>query len=363
MKIALLNMYYDNNYGGNLQRYALSCVLRRLGHEVTYLYIRQNWNLYSGKRILKDTIKKIIKHYLLFQETEQVCWWKTENEQYKKQTSVTEHFLEKYIHHSPVLSGKFWLECYAKRNHFDAFIVGSDQVWRKLYVQRFGLGMWFFDFLPEKYIGKRIAYGASFGVSEPEYTKEEQDLIRPLFNKFDAVSVREQSGLDLLKQYGWTSPEATCVLDPTLLLSANDYSLLIENANTKPLAGKLLCYILDMDVEKEQLINLKASELNLSPTILSSGKDATASVEQWLRNFRDAEYVITDSYHGLLFALIFHKSYRLIVNRSRGASRFESVERQLKFHINEPMDWDKLDEQLVAVRNHSIRFLKCALEN
>lgn len=362
MKIALLNMYYDNNYGGNLQRYALSCVLRRLGYEVTYLYIRQNWNLYSGKRILKDTIKKIIKHYLLFQETEQVCRWKTENEQYKKQTSVTEHFLEKYIHHSPVLSGKFWLECYAKRNHFDAFIVGSDQVWRKLYVQRFGLGTWFFDFLQDWYKGKRIAYGASFGVSEQEYTKAEQDLIRPLFNKFDAVSVREQSGLDLLKQYGWISPEASCVLDPTLLLKAEDYNLLIENADTKPLEGKLLCYILDMNEEKELLINQKSKEQNLFPTILSSGKDAKASVEQWLRSFRDAEYVITDSYHGLLFALIYHKPYHLIVNRSRGASRFESVERQLDFHINEPMGWDELDKRLDVVRNRSIRFLKSALE-
>ena len=355
-------MYYDNNYGGNLQRYALVSILKNLGYNVTCLYIRQNWSHKGLSYWIWKTVKQYIKHYILQHRNESISLWKDEKESYIQQTTLTESFYERYIQHTEVLYGDWWLKRSAKKNRFDVFIVGSDQVWRKLYVQRFGLGMWFFDFLPEKYVGKRIAYGASFGVSEPEYTKQEQDVIRPLFNKFDAVSVREQSGLDLLKQYGWTSPEATCVLDPTLLLKAEDYNLLIENADTKPLDGKLLCYILDMSEEKELLINQKSSELNLSPTILSSGKNATASVEQWLRSFRDAEYVITDSYHGLLFSLIFHKPYQLIVNRSRGASRFESVERQLNFHINEPMDWDKLDVQLEVVRGQSIRFLKHALE-
>lgn len=360
-KIALLNIYYDNNYGGNLQRYALYSVLRRIGYDVKYLYFRQNWNLYNGKRILKDTIKQLIKHYCFFQKGEQVCWWREEDDLYKKQTSITEQFLEMYIQHSPVLYGKWWLERYAKRNQYDAYIVGSDQVWRKKYVQRFGLGTWFFDFLPDNYKGKRIAYGASFGVSESEYTKEEQDMILPLFNKFDAVSVREESGVNLLKQYGWTSPEATCVLDPTLLLKAEDYIDLINAGDTYPLQGRLLCYILDMDEKKEQLINTKSRELKMRPTILSAGKDATLSVEQWLRSFKDAEYVITDSYHGLLFSLIFHKPFKLLINQSRGASRFESIERQLKIKLSEPIDWNQLDSQLEVERNKSIQFLKDAL--
>ena len=360
--IALLTMYYDNNYGGNLQRYALVTILKNLGCEVTCLYIRQNWSHYGLKYWIRNSIKQSIKHYLLQRKNETICLWKEEKESYIQQTLITEPFYERYIPHTDVLYGDWWLKRYAKKNRFDAYIVGSDQVWRKLYVQRFGLGTWFFDFLPDNYAGKRIAYGASFGVSEPEYSKEEQDLLRPFFNKFDAVSVREQRGQDLLKRYGWTSPEAKCVLDPTLLLKAEDYNLLIENADTKPLDGTLLCYILDMDVETEHLISHKSKELNLSPTILSSGLNATVSVEQWLRAFRDAEFVITDSYHGLLFSLIFHKSYQLIVNQSRGASRVESVEHQLNFHINEPMDWDKLDKQLEVVRNQSIQFLKSALE-
>lgn len=360
--IALLTMYYDNNYGGNLQRYALVTILKNLGCEVTCLYIRQNWSHYGLKYWIRNSIKQSIKHYLLQRKNETICLWKEEKESYIQQTSLTESFYDRYIPHTDVLYGDWWLKRYAKKNRFDAYIVGSDQVWRKLYVQRFGLGTWFFDFLPDNYAGKRIAYGASFGVSEPEYSKEEQDLLRPFFNKFDAVSVREQRGQDLLKRYGWTSPEAKCVLDPTLLLRADDYSLLIDAADTQPLTDKLLCYILDMDAEKEEYIKSKAEELNLKPTILSSGKNATVLVEQWLRDFKEAEYVVTDSYHGLLFSLIFHKPFKLIINQSRGASRFESVEHILNFSINEPIDWEQLDKQLEIARAKSIQFLKDALK-
>lgn len=360
-KIAILNMYYDNNYGGNLQRYALMTVLQRMDYDVTYLYIRQNWSLFSGREIVKKTIKQALKHHILGRAKEPIEWWKIEKEEYIQQSRVTEPFLEKYIPHSHVLYGTWWLKRYIKRNHFDAYIVGSDQVWRKQYVQRFGLGTWFFDFLPLNYSGKRIAYGASFGVRETEYDKEEQERLRPLFNKFDAVSVREESGLDLLKQYGWTNPRAEVVLDPTLLLTAEDYQHVIDAVETKPLEGKLLCYILDLNDEKEKIIQQTSKQLGLQPTMVSSGREATISVEQWLRDFSEAEYVITDSYHGLIFSLIFHKQFTLMVNQSRGASRFDSVEHLLNFHINELIDWTKLDKQMEIVRDKSIRFLKEAL--
>lgn len=360
-KVVLLTMYYDNNYGGNLQRYALAAILKNLGYDVTCLYIRQNWSHEGLKYWIWVTIKQFLKHYLLLRRNEPIRLWKDEKESYIQQTSLTEPFYERYIPHTDVFYGDRWLKRYAKKNRADAYIVGSDQVWRKLYVQRFGLGMWFFDFLPSSYVGKRIAYGASFGVNETEYTKEEQDFIRPLFNKFDAVSVREQSGLDILKQYGWISPDAICVLDPTLLLKSEDYIALVDAQKTKPLNGRLLCYILDMDIEKEALIKEKSEELDLRPTIQSAGKDATLSVEQWLRNFLEAEYIITDSYHGLLFSLLFHKPYKLIINHSRGASRFDSVAHLLGFHINEPIDWGEFDGHLETMRKKSIQFLENAL--
>ena len=75
----------------------------------------------------------------------------------------------------------------------------------------------------------------------------------------------------------------------------------------------------------------------------------------------EAEYVITDSYHGLLFSLLFHKPYRLVINHSRGASRFDSVAHLLDFHVNEPIDWDEFDGHLETMRKKSILFLENAL--
>lgn len=361
MKIALLNLHYDNNYGGNLQRYALMTVLRRMGHDVTYLYMRFNWSTKSCGFWTKESIQNFIKRYIFLRKDVIVFPWREEDSAYINKYSITDPFLERYISHSPVLWGRCWLERYAKAHHFDAYIVGSDQVWRKSYTPRYGVGMWFFDFLPNKYHGKLIAYGASFGVSEKEYTEEEQEIIRPLYNRFKAVSVREESGLKLLNQYGWTSPKATCVIDPTLLLSKEDYIQLVNAADTKPMERKLWCYILDMDREKEELINQKSEELSLLPTIYSFNENRKLSIEQWLRNFFEAEYVITDSYHGLIFSLIFHKSFYLIVNKERGATRFDSLCQMLDVNPNEPIDWQLLDKNLNKYRQSSLDFLRDAL--
>lgn len=362
-KIALLNLHYDNNYGGNLQRYALVTTLQRMGYEVTYLYMRFNWSIKGRRFWAKEFVKNAIKRFILFRKNVSICSWKNEDASLVQKYKVTDRFLERYIPHSNVLWGRSWIERYVRHHYFDAFIVGSDQVWRKSYTTRYGIGMWFFDFLPKDYAGKRIAYGASFGVSEPEYTKEEQDKIRSLFNQFNAVSIREKSGLALLNQYGWTSPKATCVLDPTLLLKSDDYINLINAAETSPLDGKLWCYILDMNKEKERLINRKSKELSLSTTIHSISSNAQLSVEQWLRNFHDADYVITDSYHGLIFSLIFHKPFSLIINKGRGATRFESLKQTLAIDFDSSLDWTAFEQQLKAAKQKSLDFLETALSN
>lgn len=329
---------------------------------MTYLYMRFNWSTKSCGFWVKESIRNFIKRYIFLRKNVSIFPWKEENPADKNKYSITDPFIERYISHSPVLWGRCWLEKYVKHNHFDAYIVGSDQVWRKSYTPRYGIGMWFFDFLPHNYHGKRIAYGASFGVTEKEYSEEEQVVIRQLYNRFNAVSVRENSGLELLNQYGWTSPKATCVLDPTLLLDREDYVKLVNAADTKPMERKLWCYILDMDKAKEVLINQKLEELSMQPTIYSFNENSQLSIEQWLRNFYEAEYVITDSYHGLIFSLIFHKPFYLIVNNERGAARFESLCQMLGIKPNEPIDWQVLDKNLNEHRQYSLDFLYDALQ-
>lgn len=360
-KIALLTYRYDSNYGGNLQRYALVTTLQRLGCEVTCLYIRLNWSHQGLKYWVKRTIKQIIKRYVLLRKNEPICLWKYEDKNYIKQTTVTIPFYNKYINHTPVLYGDIWLNRWVHNHDYDAFIVGSDQVWRKHYIERFGLGTYFLDFLPEDYKGKRVAYGASFGVDYEEYDRDEQELIRPLYEKFTAVSVREIGGLNLLKQYKWNTPEGKCVLDPTLLLKAEDYSKLIDAADTHTPQSKLLCYILDSNDEKNKIIEKIAGELKEEPMIIHAGVRATESIEQWLRDIRDANHIVTDSFHGVVFSLIFHKSFKVIINQARGASRFESLEKMLNISLTEEIDWAKLDMTFDKLRKQSVQFLKDAL--
>lgn len=364
-RIALLNMRYDNNYGGNLQRYAMVTVLQRMGYSVEYLYIRDNWNDWftnrSTSKIIKKTLGQVVRH-ILNPKNEPWQAWHKEKLDYRESCLVTESFLEKYIPHTKPIFTHRELERVFKQGQYDSIVAGSDQIWRKQYVERYGLGTWFFDFVPKDYAGNRIVYGASFGVEEAKYSKEERDLIKPLFNKINAVSVRELSGLDLLQEYGWTLPQAQCVVDPTMLLCVEDYVRLIEASETKPLSGKLFCYILDENNHKKQVVSELSQRLQLKPTYCSINDAEQVSVEQWLRYFKEAEYVVTDSYHGLVFSIIFQKRYCLINNSSRGNARFDSLFRLLNLSNNgDDVDWKSVGESVDGLRAKAESFLTNAL--
>ena len=106
-------------------------------------------------------------------------------------------------------------------NEFDTFIVGSDQVWRTVWLKEKSLH-YFFDFVNDD--KKKIAYAASFGVDYWEGTPELTEKIKPLIKKFDYISVREESGIDICKNT-FGIDNAVCVLDPTLMISREDYRL------------------------------------------------------------------------------------------------------------------------------------------
>ena len=334
-RIAILNMCYDNNYGGNLQRFAMVTILQRMGYEVEYLYIRENWDDWFDNRtkgkIIKQTLKQIVRH-IQHPASEPLAAWKREREDYHRACKITEPFLEKYVPHTKVIYSHRELDDAFKQGQYDAVIAGSDQIWRKMFVERYGLGTWFLDFVPEEYQGKRVIYGASFGVDKKEYSPDDLAMVKPLYSRLDAVSVREKSGLQLLKVYGLNNPKAYVVLDPTLLLEKEDYDKVIDAAKTEPMEGDMFCYILDRTPDIEEKIRVIAEEKGLKPYIMSINGDEHVSIEQWLRYIRDAKYVFTDSYHGLLFTMIYGKPFHLEYNGFRGNARFESIMDML--HVN-----------------------------
>lgn len=319
MRIAILTLPLYTNYGGILQCYALQTVLQRMGHDVQVLTKPQYGFSYCW--IYPMAIcKRLIKRYVLKKDVDIL---RAPHEVIRKNT---DRFIKQYIHQYKC---KNWTSNLAKR--YDAIVVGSDQVWRPKYSQPIEYA--FLSFLDDSPI-RRISYAASFGVDKCEFTKEQLKVCSSLMKKFDAVSVREISGIKLCRNcFGVNN--AVQMLDPTLLLSAEDYRTLINNVKTNPSNGNMLVYILDKTEEKIVLVNKIAEERGLIPFWLDSPdeeneglplkKRAKMSIEQWLRSFDDAEFVFTDSFHGCVFSIIFKKQFLVIGNKERGLSRFHSL--------------------------------------
>lgn len=356
MKIALLNLQYDNNYGGNLQRYALMSILERMGHDVTHLNLRFNYDpapWYSKcYRTTKRVLKRILgRNVLIFPERKR-------QKEYERLCSVTDCFYNRYIKHTAIIGHKYKL---TKQGRYDAYIVGSDQVWRKTIASIYGIDTFFLDFVPETCKVKRIAYGVSLGTSSNELNEDDLKRLTPLYQLFDAVSVREDSALTLFDRYGWKYPQAMHVLDPTLLLEQSDYMELIYDGSTIESIGNMFCYILDPSKEKEEII--KDYERNLGLTSFEIGLGDKMGIQQWLRSFYDSEFIVTDSYHGVVFSIIFNKPFKFISNAFRGNARIESLISSLSISLdNEEFDWDAINDRIKKLKNQSILFLEDSLQ-
>lgn len=363
MRIGILTLPLHTNYGGILQAYALQTVLERLGHEVCLIEKKRKplrlpmWKapLVYGKRVLRN----ISGHpYPIFYEQKV-------NREEPITRQNTDKFIKRYIKRRIVDDFSE-----LKESDFDAIVVGSDQIWRPKYFNS-NIEDAYLKFA-EGWNIKRIAYAASFGTDEWEYTAAQTKECARLLKQFDAVSVREASGVDLCRKH--FGVEARHVLDPTMLLSAEDYIRLFKAAGTPKSPGTLLCYILDETPEKTAWINQIAKERNLVPfRINSKVEDRTAPiaeriqppVEQWLRGFHDAELVVTDSFHACVFSILFHKPFFVMGNKKRGLSRFTSLlglfdlEDRLISTVTETdsfeteIQWDCIDTPLNTLRQKS----------
>ena len=328
MRIGILTLSLHTNYGGILQAYALQTILERMGHEVVVFDKKREFKLPYWKYPLAY-IKRAIKKYILKKKNVRIF-----EEQYRKSiypiiSQHTQEFIDKYIHLYNVKSLKD-----AKEEDFDAIVVGSDQVWRpKYFMPMFKTGIQdaYLAFTKDWKI-KRLVYAASFGTDDWEYTTSQTKSCRDLLKQFDAISVREESGVNFCKER--LGVEAKHVLDPTMLLDKEDYIKLFEKANTPKSPGTLLYYILDETAEKNEIIDKIAKERNLTPFRVNSKIENPNArleeriqppVEAWLRGFYDAEFIVTDSFHACVFSIVFGKPFVVIGNEKRGIARFESL--------------------------------------
>ena len=243
-------------------------------------------------------------------------------------------------------------------------IVGSDQVWRGCYNTE--LENMFLKFVPDDV--KKIAYAASFGVGDWRFSQKITDECAQFAKRLSHIGVREESGVNLCLEYLGAS--ARWVLDPTMLVSIDVYRQLIKDVPVE--RNYLLSYVLDMTDEKIEMIDKIACKKGLYVKKYSANKDAVLTVEEWISIIANASFVITDSFHGSVFSILFHREFRTVVNEERGTDRFISLlsllgltDRILSVdNIDvslEPIDWDKVDKLLEKKKNFSYNYLLEAL--
>ncbi len=370
MKIGVLTLPLHNNFGGNLQAYALQKVLRDLGHNAVLIdksrYVSLGpWYIKYPIYIKNALLKYIMRQKVVVRPDIEI------NKIHKTIAQHTEPFIDKYI--KRIYTRDF---SNIKRDNFDAIIVGSDQVWRPRYFgQRIENA--YLDFAKEWDV-KRIAYAASFGTEEWEYNDEQTANCTTLLKKFNAVSVRESSAVKLCK--GKFGVEAQHVLDPTLLLNKEDYIKLFERTKTPQSEGNLFCYILDKGKETSSIIDGISKDKVLSPFYVNSRHEEPNApleeriqqpVEKWLRAFHDAEFVITDSFHACVFSIIFNKPFIVYGNKERGMARLESLLKlfgledrlvsstlEVNKVLQVPIDWERVNYIHKQKKEESLSFLR-----
>lgn len=330
MKIAIMTQPLHTNYGGTLQNFALQQVLIELGFQVETIDCATNfetkWKIFL--RQLKNNILGNKKYVFTNEEIELI------GVEHKR-------FINKKIILSQKIKSKKELKEYINSNDIKSIVVGSDQVWRKEYSP--DIMSFFLDFNDSV---KKISYAASFGVSHWQFNAYETKKIKKLLDKFNMISVRESDAVQLLKEN--VQIDAHFVLDPTLLLNKKDYMSLISLKEKKDKG--IFCYILDKNEKKNKIIQYVCSYLNMNnfecmPNKKYKEKDSIIddiynykypSIEKWLESFYYTDFVITDSFHGTVFSIIFNKPFVTIANEERGNSRFISL-----------LSWLNLENRLI----------------
>lgn len=376
MKIAVFTQPVGSNYGGVLQAYALQTYLLSLGHDPILVNIIFKETMFSNilhniKLFLKMTIK-----LLTFNKRQYL-----DKKKWHLDTHNIKNFATKTIRLTDEISWKK-AKIICKKYNFDAYIVGSDQVWRPKYSPN--IATYYLNFVKSDNKTIKIAYAASFGVDCWEYNSYQSYVCKKHAKKFDFVSVREASAVSICKKK--LDIDAEHVLDPTMLINPEHYLSFFKCKNNIK-KNCLFIYVLDYNQDLEKTISIIQSELNLDidyfiPKNTRCNKNNKVDnmhvlkpVEEFLHGIKNSDFVITDSFHGTVFSILFNKKFITYANSERGKSRFTSLLDQFglqerivlsslnidKKILSKKINYSTVNELIEVKKNISIQFLKKAL--
>ena len=368
MKVEILTMSYRRNYGGVLQSYALFKTIEGMGHEVEIIEFcynsLDNSHLVTRiKRLPIEILKKLgfRNHRPSLKQTRELP---------DEHIAAFKAFKNKYIKYSKTVTNK---NLFSIVNDYDAIVVGSDQVWNNVEGNKL---YYFFDF-GKPFKGKKISYApCSVHEAVPFYNRRK---LSKLLRKFDALSVRDQTTAKMVKIV--SGLDAKIVLDPTCLYSFTEFATL------PPLVegDYIFAYILGSEIKgghntiirmiKEKYGEMKVVAAIIPNVALEVEKFAdkvmyNATPDDWVNLISHSKFVYTDSFHGCMFAMKYHKPFFAYYKDANRSSRLRDIKNQYRlsnifmsgesYSINE-VNYLMVDKIIEEQRKESLVFLTSAL--
>ena len=392
MKVSVVCIYYNRNYGSVLQSLALNNFLEKLGCEVNVIPFKDTAGTKEKLDILFDLkLPKLFDPEIVKRKIQEKKARKTAtdiDEEYVEGVKLREHaydrFLKSYFNVPERVLNRDELAGFVENS--DAVVVGSDQLWTPHDIL---IGYHTLNFVPKGV--KRVSYATSFGVKELPTTHIKRKA-KDFLSKMDEISVREIQGKKIIENLGVVK-KVNVVVDPTMLLTQEEWSMIIPS--TRIVKEKyIFCYFLGNNPEHRKFANRIKEQFGLSIVALQHMDEYVVGDRefadkvlydidpgQYVSLIRDAELILTDSFHGSVFSVLYHKNF-FVMNRHKDGevrstnSRIDTFCKLLnleKRHLTgnlmaypedrilQDINYDSVDKRLYDSRNDSIAFLKNAL--
>jgi hypothetical protein len=316
-KVGVIGLRHEANVGNNLIKYAISIKLKELEF-IPYIIGThlQNFNI----TFLKENTNCII---------------------------IKENFTE------------------IKRNDYDILMVNSDQTWRRFDEHFYDYG--FLKFAKNWNIPKFV-YAASIGYDYWQLTGEDEKVIKPLLNNFTGISVREKGSIELIEKHLGIKP--LLVLDPTLLIDKKYYLKLIKNykPNINIKENYIFTYLLEIEKNTINFIQKTCEKMKFKNYQIEMNE--TNSIEKFIYGISHSKAVITNSYHGTIFSIIFNKPFISFIFKNSPKERLYSLKREFNLEnriveyyeqpdvnlLNTPLTFNETLMKLM--KDESINYLK-----
>ena len=365
MEIKVITRHAPVNYGSVLQAFATIKILEKLGHNAYIIDYRRK-SAYSLKNLLtqiklssgiKNVLFSVLRAFFISFEHRNVE---------KKFEKMREHYLK--------LTDVYYSCNEIVNLEADCFVTGSDQVWG---IDRYD-ETYFLPFVTDR---KKIAYSASFGKSQ--IAEKHFDKYTKWLKQYSHITVRENTAVDILNKMGIDC--LGVVLDPVLLLTREEWNDFVNEDNDDTSCdNKLLVYYLHNNPELREYVrnfsksrNVKYATMSATWHHLISGGDKIFAPElkDFIKTIKHCKYLVTDSFHGTVLAILFNKRFSVILPKDGTGTRIKSIlemtnlENRIITNLNDfsvverEIDYNPVNEIIAKERERSIKLLDMMIKN